>query len=43
MEAGRLDVAAMITSRYGFEDTLAAVHKSTDRRDGKVMIQYDDD
>jgi threonine dehydrogenase-like Zn-dependent dehydrogenase len=41
MEAGRLDVGPMITSRYAFSDTLAAVHKSTDRKDGKVMIDYD--
>ncbi|MBM4367068.1 MAG: alcohol dehydrogenase catalytic domain-containing protein [Deltaproteobacteria bacterium] len=41
MERGRLDVAAMVTSRYAFDRALDALQKSTDRRDGKVMIAVD--
>jgi threonine dehydrogenase-like Zn-dependent dehydrogenase len=41
LESGRLDVGAMLTSRYAFADALAAVEKSTDRRDGKVMVDFD--
>lgn len=40
LERGRLDVAPMITTRYPFSRALEALHKSTDRLDGKVMIQY---
>ncbi len=39
LEAGRLDVEAMITRRYSFDDTLAAVAKSCDRTDGKILIR----
>lgn len=40
MEHGRLPVEPMITRRYPFADALAAVQKSTDRTDGKIMIHY---
>lgn len=40
MEHGRLPVEPMITRRYAFADALAAVQKSTDRTDGKIMIHY---
>ena len=38
MERGRLNLAPMITTRFGFDDTLSALAKSTDRTDGKVMV-----
>lgn len=41
MERGRLPVAPMITSRHAFPSAMAALVKSTDRTDGKVMIVYD--
>lgn len=40
MERGKLDVAPMITTRMPFAHALAALQKSTDRTDGKVMVQY---
>jgi threonine dehydrogenase-like Zn-dependent dehydrogenase len=40
LERGRLDVRPMVTTRFAFPDTLAALAKSTDRADGKVMIRY---
>ncbi|MSP56259.1 MAG: alcohol dehydrogenase [Myxococcales bacterium] len=40
MERGKLDVAPMITTRMPFADALGALHKSTDRTDGKVMVYY---
>lgn len=39
-EAGRLDVAPMITRRFPFRDTLGAIQKSTDRADGKILLRY---
>lgn len=41
MERGRLDVSAMLTSRFAFADSLDALVKSTDRTDGKVLIDMD--
>jgi threonine dehydrogenase-like Zn-dependent dehydrogenase len=41
MERGRLPVSPMITSRFPFGRSLDALVKSTDRRDGKVLIDYD--
>ncbi|GDX82026.1 alcohol dehydrogenase [Deltaproteobacteria bacterium] len=41
MERNRLAVAPMITTRFPFSDTLAALQKSTDRSDGKVMVTFD--
>lgn len=38
MERGRLHVAPMITTRFAFDQTLDALAKSTDRKDGKVMV-----
>ena len=38
MERGRLPVQPMITRRYEFGDALKALHRSTDRREGKVMV-----
>lgn len=40
LERGRLDVGAMITRRFPFADTIAAVEKSTDRTDAKILIRY---
>ena len=41
METGRLDLAPMITCRFPFDRAIEAVEKSTDRRDGKVMIVFE--
>lgn len=40
MERGRLDVEPMITTRLPFERTLDALALSTERTDGKVMVEY---
>ncbi len=40
MERGVLNVAPMITTRMPFSSALAALEKSTDRTDGKVMVEY---
>ena len=40
MERGRIEVAPMITTRFPFSRAMDAVRKSTDRTDGKVMIDY---
>ena len=42
MERGRLPVSAMITCRLPFVRTLDALEASTDRRNGKVLVGYDD-
>ncbi len=40
MERGVLNVGPMITTRMPFSQTLDALLKSTDRTDGKVMVEY---
>jgi hypothetical protein len=40
MERGLLNVEPMITTRLPFTRTLDALEKSTDRTDGKVMVEY---
>ncbi|MDY6876188.1 MAG: scyllo-inosose 3-dehydrogenase [Chloroflexota bacterium] len=37
--AGRLDLSPIITARYGLDDTVAAIAKSTERADGKIMVK----
>ena len=37
--AGRLDLSPIITARYGLEDTVAAIARSTKRADGKVLVK----
>lgn len=39
LASGRLDVAAMITSRYAFADTAEALARSVARCDAKIMVQ----
>jgi threonine dehydrogenase-like Zn-dependent dehydrogenase len=41
LERGRLDVGAMVTTRFPFVESLAALAASTDRRHGKVMVTFD--
>jgi len=36
--SGRLDLSQMITARYNLADTVAAIAKATERRDGKIMV-----
>lgn len=40
MAHDRLNVGPMITSRYPFSEAMAAIAKSCDRTDAKVMISY---
>jgi threonine dehydrogenase-like Zn-dependent dehydrogenase len=37
--AGRLDLSPIITARYGLEDTVAAIARSTERTDGKILVK----
>ncbi len=37
--AGRLDLSPIITARYGLDDTVAAIAKSVERADGKIMVK----
>jgi len=37
--SGRLDLSPIITARYNLEDTVAAIAKSTERADGKIMVK----
>ena len=37
--SGRLDLSPIITARYGLEDAVAAIAKSTERADGKIMVK----
>jgi threonine dehydrogenase-like Zn-dependent dehydrogenase len=37
--SGRLDLSPIITARYGLKDTVTAIAKSTERRDGKIMVR----
>jgi len=36
--SGRLDLSPIVTARYGLEDTVEAIKKSTERADGKIMV-----
>jgi threonine dehydrogenase-like Zn-dependent dehydrogenase len=36
--AGRLDLSPIITSHYDLKETVAAIAKSTERADGKIMV-----
>jgi threonine dehydrogenase-like Zn-dependent dehydrogenase len=37
--SGRLDLSPMITAQYNLQDTVAAIAKSTERADGKIMVK----
>ncbi len=37
--AGRIDLSPIITARYGLEETVGAIAKSTERADGKVVVK----
>jgi threonine dehydrogenase-like Zn-dependent dehydrogenase len=37
--AGRLDLSPIVTARYGLEDTVEAIAKSTERADGKILVK----
>jgi hypothetical protein len=39
--AGRLDLSPIVTARYGLQDTVQAIAKSTERADGKIMVKPD--
>jgi threonine dehydrogenase-like Zn-dependent dehydrogenase len=39
MAAGRLDLTPIITARYSLDQALAALARTAERRDGKVIIQ----
>lgn len=36
--SGRLDTSPMVTARYNLTDTVAAIAKSTERTDGKILV-----
>jgi len=38
MKSGRLDLSVMITSHFAFKDVIEAVKKSSERTDGKIMV-----
>ncbi|RME86056.1 MAG: alcohol dehydrogenase [Caldilineae bacterium] len=37
--SGRLDLSPIITARYGLEETVQAIARSTERSDGKIMVR----
>ena len=37
--AGRLDLSPIVTARYGLEETVEAIAKSTERTDGKILVK----
>ena len=37
--SGRLDLSPIITAKYDLKDTVAAIAKSTERADGKIMVK----
>ena len=37
--SGRIDLSPIITAKYGLDDTVAAIAKSTDRTDGKILVK----
>lgn len=36
--SGRLDLSPMITARFNLDETVAAIARGTERRDGKIMV-----
>ncbi len=40
LKTGRIPLHQMVTTRYPFSQVEAAIEKSTDRLDGKVMVRY---
>ena len=36
--AGRLDLSPMVTSRYELPQTVDAIAKATERKDGKIIV-----
>jgi threonine dehydrogenase-like Zn-dependent dehydrogenase len=36
--SGRLDLSPIVTARYGLDQTVEAIRKSTERADGKIMV-----
>ncbi len=42
LAAGRLPIEAMITARLPFAETIAAIQRSSTRKDGKIIINVDD-
>ena len=37
--SGRVDLSPIITARYGLDDTVKAIAKSTYRTDGKILVK----
>ena len=37
--AGRLDMGPIVTARFGLDDTVEAIAKSTQRADGKILVK----
>jgi threonine dehydrogenase-like Zn-dependent dehydrogenase len=37
--SGRIDLSPIITSKYNLDDTVAAIAKSIDRTDGKILVK----
>ena len=37
--SGRLDLSPIITARYKLDDTVAAIAKATERKDGKIIVR----
>jgi threonine dehydrogenase-like Zn-dependent dehydrogenase len=37
--AGRLDLSPIVTARYGLAETVAAIARSTERTDGKILVK----
>jgi threonine dehydrogenase-like Zn-dependent dehydrogenase len=40
---GRLDMGPIVTARYGLDDTVEAIVKSTERADGKILVKPNPD
>jgi hypothetical protein len=36
--SGRLDLSPMVTARYELPETVTAIAKATERKDGKIMV-----
>lgn len=36
---GRIDLSSIITARYGLQETLQAIERSTSRSDGKILVK----
>jgi scyllo-inosose 3-dehydrogenase len=41
VSSGRLDLSPIITARYGLDKAVDAIARSTERRDGKIMVHPD--